>query len=113
MMPPENFNAFGNRMGQLLNFSRFSTSSNSSNEPGSTSSSLVPPFQINGLLVLYSPTFLFHDLSTILCEQDTTHYDQSYLTIMPRSVKPYEGKMHQQRRDRGHSHEDEMHMKDE
>jgi len=72
MMPPENFNAFGNRTGQLMNFSRFSISSTSSNERFSTSSSsLSPAFHINGLLILSSPTFLFHDLSTVLNDSDT------------------------------------------
>ena len=86
-MPPENFNAFGNKLGNLLNFSRFSSSSTSSNDRASTSSSVTPAFQINGLVTLYSPTFLLHDLPALLnLAPDTSNYDRTYLTVLPRSV---------------------------
>ena len=87
MMPPENFNAFGNKLGNLLNFSRFSSSSTSSNDRASNSSSVAPAFHINGLVTLYSPTFLLHDLPALLdLGPDTSNYDQTYLTVMPRSI---------------------------
>ena len=98
MMPPENFNAFGNRGGNLLNFGRYSNSSSSSNDRLSTSSSATYAFHIDGFLTLYSPTFVFHDLQELLLNSDSDSiphhldHDKFYLTIMPRVIKNYDGK---------------------
>ncbi len=61
-MPPDNFNAYGNKS-SLQHLNRYSSSSSgSSTAPDRNTVGVQAAFQMNSIVMVDSPTLLFHDL---------------------------------------------------